>query len=92
MSGAQAGAGARHGEMSDRWGGGGYAPSLGRSDSGKGSLREMAYAPQSIPYNAAPSPAAYGGPQYYQQPYHGGSQYSASLRSSPSLSPFPSCR
>ncbi|ORY91507.1 hypothetical protein BCR35DRAFT_68574 [Leucosporidium creatinivorum] len=76
------------GQMSERYGpNAGYAASLGRSDSGKGSLRttggsirggrEGAY-PGSIPYN--PQPTAYSGPAYYQQPYHGQQQHFGSAQ------------
>lgn len=78
--------------MSERYGG--YPASLGRSDSGKdsmraGSVRGGGAYPASIPYNPQPAAAGYGGPAYYQQPYHGGAgaQFSPAQRELPSLVP-----
>ncbi|GAA5880193.1 hypothetical protein JCM1840_004874 [Sporobolomyces johnsonii] len=62
MSGGYAGMGA-----------GGYAGSLARSDSGKGSLRGMGMSESSQHLPTIP----YGGPAYVQAPYYGGGAYSS---------------
>ncbi|GAA5971768.1 hypothetical protein JCM11641_001508 [Rhodosporidiobolus odoratus] len=58
-------------QMSGAYGGGGYAASLARSDSGKSGMRGMA---MSESQHSIPS-LPYNGPQYHQAPYYGSAGY-----------------